>query len=290
MVRIASYISLEGHCNAERNRGRGSRSVQMPPGLNWGKTSMKLENCGTKHVFWNSTEAEKDLESLSSTLDNTGRMWFKLNLNGFFKIKSWQKLIFHTESILGRRFAKERPRLLGIFNSGFLPISESKYVLKKSLLLSHTATQDLSWESLKTPKSRINNRLLQAQYELPLPLGKFPAANMEHQPFLGHISSNYTQLAPSSAPAPRNPPVSMDRAGREVFPVALFGAHAAWLLPLSELPTTAALHWCHHHCVQVTLGFTFYHRVQVQLEKKQNQTKKNPHKASPQNFISAPSN
>lgn len=127
-------------------------------------------------------------------------------------------LIFHTESILGRRFAKERPRLFGTFNSGFLPISASKYVLRKSLPLSHTATRNLSWQSLKIPKGRINNWFLQAQYELHLPLRKSPAANLEHQPFLGHIPSNYTQLSPSAASAFRNFPLSMDRAGKTIKP------------------------------------------------------------------------
>lgn len=65
--------------------------------------------------------------------------------------------------------------------------------LKISSFFPHNESQELSWESQRTPKSKLNrNRFCKPNTQLQLPLRKFIAANLEHQQFSDRVSSSYT--------------------------------------------------------------------------------------------------
>lgn len=160
----------------------------------------------------------------------------------------------------GGGLLRKNPGFLEYLNSGFLPIPESKYLLeKKSLPLSHTTTQELSWESLKAPRSRLNRTSFsKPSMRLHLPLRKFIAANLEHQQFLGHSSSSYTCVPHQFLPLETS---QFPWQGRRECVVLVPAPYCTSPRCLPPLP-------CHGPTTTVSLvtsAITFYHRVEVQL-------------------------
>lgn len=161
----------------------------------------------------------------------------------------------------GGGLLRKNPGFLEYLNSGFLPIPESKYLLKKkSLPLSHTTTQELSWESLKTPKSRLNR----TSFSKPSMRLHLPQGNSLLQTW---STSNFQVTAP---------PITPDSVPHQFLPLETSqfpwqGRRECVVLvpaPYCTSPRCLPPLPCHGPTTTVSLvtsAITFYHRVEVQL-------------------------
>lgn len=96
--------------------------------------------------------------------------------------------------------------------------------LKISSFFPHNESQELSWESQRTPKSKLHrDRFCKPTTQLHLPLRKFIAANLEHQQFSDRVSSSYTRLPPPHLSLPLGAPCSAPSPAtrsRELVPIS----------------------------------------------------------------------